>query len=86
MSRRHRASRAKGSGRARGAVGLALRQVRADPWASLLLAVLVTLATLLATLGPRMVTDLNSRQVDYTVRGLSVLQRDVRSLSSCLCK
>ncbi len=79
MSGRHRAGRGVGSGRAPGAVGLALRQVRADPWVSLLLAVLVAVVSLLATVGPRVVVDLNSRQVDYTVRGLSVLQRDVRS-------
>lgn len=65
--------------RAPGVVGLSLRQVRTDPWVSLLLAVLVAVVSLLGTVGPRIVTDLSSRQVDYTVRGLSVLQRDVRS-------
>lgn len=86
MTGRHRTARQGGTRqhagaveRAPGAAGLALRQVRADPWVSLLLALLVAVAALLATAGPRLVTDLNSRQVDYTVRGLSVLQRDVRS-------
>lgn len=79
MSGRHGPGSRTGSNRVPGAVGLSLRQVRADPWVSLLLAVLVALAALLVTLGPRLVTDLNSRQVDYTLRELSVLQRDVRS-------
>ncbi len=79
MSGRHRAGEKPRPGRAPGAGALALRQVRADPWVSLLLALLVAVASFLATVGPRLVVDLNSRQVDYTVRELSVLQRDVRS-------
>ncbi|MBA2696472.1 MAG: hypothetical protein H0U62_11700, partial [Actinobacteria bacterium] len=56
-----------------------MRQLREDPWTSILLAVLVAIMTLLATLGPRLLTDLNARQLDYTVTGLSVLQRDIRA-------
>ena len=62
-----------------GAVGLALRQLRADPWTSVLLTVLVAITTCVATVGPRVLADLNSRQLDYTLSSLSVLQRDIRT-------
>ncbi len=62
-----------------GAVGLAARQLRADPWTSVLLALLVAITSCVATAGPRVLADLNSRQLDYTLNDLSVLQRDIRT-------
>ncbi|UJH71109.1 hypothetical protein [Ornithinimicrobium sp. INDO-MA30-4] len=62
-----------------GVVRIATKQIRADPVVSLLLAALVLILSLVATVGPRLLTDMNSRQVDYTFSDLSVLQRDVAS-------
>lgn len=66
-----------GAGRVPGAGGLALRQLRSDPWVSVVLVVLVTLVALVATLWPRVVADISSRQAAYAVADLSVAQRDV---------
>lgn len=60
-----------------GAAGLAARQAVVDPWVTLLLAALVALVACLATLWPRVVLDMNSRQVPHVLEPLSVTQRDV---------
>lgn len=54
-----------------------VRQVLADPWPSLLLALLVALVACAATLWPRYILDMNSRQVPYQVGALSAQQRDL---------
>lgn len=58
-----------------GVFRLARRQFVADPWVTIFLAVLVALAACVATLWPRMVLDINSRQLDHVVSGLSTAQR-----------
>ncbi|MGB3184686.1 MAG: FtsX-like permease family protein [Ornithinimicrobium sp.] len=78
MSARH-ARRRPDRARSAGAPSLLFRQLRVDPWISVLLALLVAVTSVLVTIGPRILTDLNSRQVAYTVDSLSVLQRDVRA-------
>lgn len=65
-----------------GGARLALRQVRTDPWMSLLLALLVAVVTCLATLWPRVAEDISTRQVGYVVAQLSPLQRDLTSSTS----
>lgn len=65
------------SRRVPGATGLAWRQLRADPWVSLVLALLVTLVSGVATIWPRAVLDMDTRQVDYSLGELSALRRDV---------
>ncbi|UJH69687.1 hypothetical protein [Ornithinimicrobium sp. INDO-MA30-4] len=65
--------------RAPGAATLALKQVRKDPGVSLLLAVLVLVMALLATIAPRLLTEMNARQADYSINRLSVTQRDLSS-------
>lgn len=60
-----------------GRLGILGRQFRADPWPSLLLAVLVLLVVAAATLWPRYILDLNTRQVPYQVGALSAQQRDM---------
>jgi putative ABC transport system permease protein len=60
-----------------GAAGLAWRQLRADPWVSLVLALLVALVGCVATIWPRAVLDMDTRQVDYSLGELSALRRDV---------
>ncbi|MCE0486766.1 FtsX-like permease family protein [Ornithinimicrobium sediminis] len=60
-----------------GAAGLAWRQLGADPWVPLVLAALVALLSCLATVWPRAVLDMDTRQVDYSVGELSALRRDV---------
>ncbi|MCK0112135.1 hypothetical protein MWU75_08300 [Ornithinimicrobium sp. F0845] len=56
---------------------VALRQFLADPWPTLLLGLLVALVACAATLWPRYVLDMNSRQVPYQVGALSAQQRDL---------
>lgn len=60
-----------------GAAGLGVRQVLADPWVSLLMAVVVVAVTLVATLLPRVMEDMNARQVEHTLAPLSAQQRDL---------
>lgn len=69
--------RHRGTARVAGGPGLAMRQFRADPWVSVFLAVLVLVVTLVATVWPRLVLDMNSRQLPYVVNNLSHVQRDV---------
>ncbi len=60
-----------------GAPGLARRQLRADPWVSLVLALLVASVSCVATIWPRAVLDMQTRQVDYSLGELSALRRDL---------
>lgn len=69
-------------GRPRGAARLVTRQFRRDPWVSVLLAVVVLVVSLLATAWPRLVLDMNSRQVPYVMDELSSLRRDVSAAAS----
>lgn len=69
--RRHGAVQVPGRSR------VALRQFLADPWPTLLFALLVALVALAATLWPRYVLDMNGRQVPYQVGALSPQQRDL---------
>lgn len=62
-----------------GAAGLAWRQLRADPWTSVLIAMLVAIVSCLGTAGPRVLSDLNARQLDFVLSDLSVTQRDIRT-------
>ena len=57
--------------------GVALRAVRADPWPSLLLALLVALVACATTLWPRYILDMNGRQLPYQIGALSPQQRDL---------
>ncbi|WP_109472449.1 FtsX-like permease family protein [Ornithinimicrobium cavernae] len=59
-----------------------LRQFLADPWPSLLLALLVALVALASTLWPRYILDMNGRQVPYRVEALSAQQRDLTAFWS----
>lgn len=58
-------------------VTLLRRQFVARPWPTLLLALVVALASALATAVPRMVTDLNDRQLSQRLGSLSAIQGDV---------
>ncbi|WP_256838623.1 ABC transporter permease [Ornithinimicrobium faecis] len=65
------------------ALGLLLgRQFRRDPWVSVLLALVILVVSLLATAWPRMVLDMNTRQVPYVLSDLSELRRDVAATAS----
>lgn len=66
-----------GAVRVPGRARVVLRQAFADPWPTLLLAVLVALIAFAATLWPRFILDMNSRQVPYQVGALSAQQRDL---------
>lgn len=66
-----------GAVRVPGRVGVLVKQFLADPWPSLLLGVLVALVACAATLWPRYILDMNSRQVPYQVGALSAQQRDL---------
>ena len=68
---RHGRVRVPGRGR------VLVRQFLADPWPSLLLGLLVALVACAATLWPRYILDMNSRQVPYQVGALSAQQRDL---------
>src|SRR5699024_315737 len=59
-----------------GRLGVVRKQFLADPWPSLLLALLVVLVAAASTLWPRYLLDMNSRQVPYQVDALSAQQRD----------
>lgn len=74
-SRRHGPAR-----RVHGAPGLSWRQLVDDPWVSIFLAVMVALVACVATLWPRFVLDMNSRQVPHMIGALSSLQRDVSAV------
>ncbi|WP_114907942.1 ABC transporter permease [Ornithinimicrobium murale] len=60
-----------------GRLGVLRKQFLADPWPSLLLALLVALVAAASTLWPRYILDMNSRQVPYQVEALSAQQRDM---------
>lgn len=60
-----------------GRLRLLVKQFLADPWPSLLLALLVALVAAAATLWPRYILDMNGRQVPYQVAALSAQQRDM---------
>lgn len=60
-----------------GRLGVVRKQFLADPWPSLLLALLVVLVAAASTLWPRYILDMNSRQVPYQVDALSAQQRDM---------
>lgn len=62
--------------------GLALRQLVADPWVSVLLAVLVLVVAGAATVWPRVVLEINTRQIPHVLEGLSSLQRDPAAVRS----
>lgn len=72
----HRRRRAPGAGR------LALRQLLADPWLTVLVAVVVLLVTVVATAWPRVVSDMSSRQVTHVLEPLSPQQRDLVAVAS----
>lgn len=69
--------RSAGAGRGAGRLRLAGRQLRHDPGVSVMLAVLVLVITMVALLMPRIVSDINSRQVPYVISTLSTTQRDI---------
>lgn len=60
--------------------GITLRGLLADPWPSLLLALLVALVACATTLWPRYILDMNSRQLPYQVSALSAQQRDLSAV------
>ena len=66
-----------GSVRIPGRVGVLAKQFLADPWPTVLLALLVALIAGAATLWPRYILDMNGRQVPYQVSALSAQQRDL---------
>lgn len=70
---KHRAPRRSGS--TGGAARLGRRQLTADPWVCLLLAVVVAALTCAAALWPRLATQMNSDQVTHAVDELSPSQR-----------
>lgn len=65
-----------------GAAGLAVRQVLADPWVSVLMAAVVLVVTVVAVLTPRVMDDMNARQVEHVLAPLSAQQRDLVAVAS----
>lgn len=65
-----------------GAAGLAVRQVLADPWVSVLMAAVVLVVTVVAVLTPRVMDDMNARQVAHVLSPLSAQQRDLVAVAS----
>ncbi|WP_153395855.1 FtsX-like permease family protein [Ornithinicoccus halotolerans] len=65
-----------------GRLWLAGRQLRADPWVSVLIGVVVFLVALVMTAWPRVVDDMHSRQVSHVVNPLSAIQRDLVGVTS----
>ncbi|USQ80319.1 ABC transporter permease [Ornithinimicrobium faecis] len=65
-----------------GRAGVLRKQFLADPWPSLLLALLVLLVAAASTLWPRYILDMNGRQVPYQVEALSAQQRDMTAFWS----
>ena len=61
---------------------LLTRQLRRDPWVSVLLAIVVLVVTLLATSLPRLVLDMGTRQVGYVMDELSPMRRDVTGVAT----
>ncbi len=75
---RHRSARHTGTARpVAGGPRLVWQQVAADPWVSVLLAVMVALIAFLATLVPRFTLEMNTAQIPHVLGGLSATQRDL---------
>ena len=58
-------------------IALLVRQFRASPWPTLLLAFTVAVLSLIATIIPRMSTQLDDRQLTSSLRDVSAVQGDV---------
>lgn len=58
-------------------IRLVLRQVRTDPWPTLLLALTVALTSMIAVVAPRLSGDLDDRQLAERIGSLSAIQGDV---------
>ncbi len=58
-------------------ISLLVRQVRARPWPTLLLALTVSLLSFVAALIPRMSAELDDRQLEHSLADVSAVQGDV---------